>query len=85
MLGGRLVGLFSSSVGEGRGQGRESHVSQPPAGSVDQLQGCSLSGAVRRWKEERKREKKGKGRNLDERERERSVVVPEEEARMTQA
>lgn len=32
----------------GRGQARESHGSQPPAGSVDQLQGCSLSGDGRK-------------------------------------
>ncbi len=55
-------GPVFSRGGRGRGQERESHGSQPPAASVDQLQGCSLSGAVRRWEEERKR---GKGRNTD--------------------
>lgn len=44
----------------------ESHGSRPPAGSVDQLQGCSLSGPVRRLVEERKRRK---GSNTDKWER----------------
>lgn len=67
----------------GVGQGRESHDSQPPAESVDQLQSCSLSGAVRRWEEERKETREGEEhRKATERW---SVVVPEGEGWMTQA
>lgn len=82
MLGRRLVGQFFSSIGR-VGQRRELHGSQPPAVSVDQLQGCSQSGAVRRWKEERKEVRDGEAHRQA---RERwSVVVPEGEAWMTQA
>lgn len=53
---------------------RESHIAAgPPAGSVDQLQGCTQSGSGR---------KRGKGRRARERW---SVAKPEEEAGMTQA
>lgn len=41
-------------------RGRKSYGSQPPAGSVDQLQDCSLSGAVSGWVEGRKKENWGK-------------------------